>query len=113
MQVMTDLEVLEVLCKEGDDGTASRQIDHSAYFSSSAAAQQFSHWVQARGYELDQVDATDDGRICVRFFHVGTCKIADISSHTLALWRSAIELGGEYDGWETLVCRATSSEVKP
>src|SRR5215831_905546 len=113
MQIMTDLELLEVLRKEGDNGTASRQIDHWAYFSSSAAAQQFSHWVQARGYGLDQVDTTDDEKFCVRFFHVGTCEFADISSHSLALRRSARELRGEYDGWETLVCRATPSEVKP
>jgi len=113
MQVISDLEVLKVLWKEGDKGTASRQIDHWAYFPSSAAAQQFSQWVQARGYRLDQVDTTDDEKFCVRFFHVGTCELAEISSHTLALRRSASELGGEYDGWETSVCRATPSYVKP
>jgi hypothetical protein len=109
LQVIKNLEVLGVLRKEGDNGTASRQIDHCAYFSSSAAAEQFSQWVQEQGYGLDRVDSTDDEKFCVCFFHIGTCELADICSHTVALLHNARELGGEYDGWEAPVCRATAS----
>src|SRR5262249_23308638 len=81
------------------------QIDHWAYFPSSTAAEQFSLWVQAQGYELDSVSAADDGRLCVRFFHDGSCQLSDITSHTIALRRKASDLGGDYDGWETPVCK--------
>lgn len=104
-QVIKDLQVIEALQQEGDDGTASRQIDHWAYFPSRDAAEQFSRWVREQGYSLDASEADDEGRICVHFSHEGTVELADISSHTIALQRRAGELGGGYDGWETLVCR--------
>ncbi|MBI5686947.1 MAG: DUF695 domain-containing protein [Verrucomicrobia bacterium] len=106
-QVIKDLGVIEALQKEGDDGTASRQIDHWAYFSSQGTAEQFGGWAQGRGYILDGSDVSDEGKFCVRFSHTGTVQLADITSHTIALRRRASELGGDYDGWETPVCKAS------
>ena len=106
-QVIKDLGVIEALEKEGDDGTASRQIDHWAYFPSHDTAEQFGGWAQGRGYTLDRSDVSDDGNFCVRFSHTGTVQLADITSHTIALRRRASEIGGDYDGWETPVCKAS------
>ena len=106
-QVIKDLDVIEVLKKEGDDGTASRQIDHWAYFPSHDTAEQFVQWLRERGYDVDGSDAADDGKLCVRFRHEGTVRLTDITSHTIALKRRASELGGDYDGWETPVCKAS------
>jgi hypothetical protein len=105
-QVIKDLGVIETLHKHGDDGTTSRSVDHWAYFPSQVSAEQFSQWAQRRGYALDSSDATDDGKFCVRLRHNGTVLLADITSHTIALRRRASELGGDYDGWETPVCKA-------
>lgn len=105
-QVIKDLGVIEALQKEGDDGTASRQIDHWACFPSHDTAEQFGDWAQGRGYTLDRSDVSDDGTCCVRFSHTGTVQLADITSHTIALRRRASELGGDYDGWETQVYKA-------
>jgi hypothetical protein len=107
-QVIKDLRVIEVLQEEGDDGTASRQVDHWAYFSSQAAADSFSNWVHERGYVLVSTDIADDGEICVCFWHRGTIELADITSHTITLCRKANELGGNYDGWETPVCNKSA-----
>jgi hypothetical protein len=107
-QVIQDLRVLESVEKHGDDGTASRRIDHWAYFPARDAAEQFSQWAQGRGYSMDTTDTTDDGEFRVRFAHEGTLRLRDITSHTVVLRRKASELGGEYDGWETPVCKNTS-----
>jgi regulator of RNase E activity RraB len=106
-QVITDLRVIETLEKNGDDGTASRQIDHWVYLPSQATAEQFRGWAQGSGYTLGHSDASDDGKHCVCFSHTGTAKLADITSHTIALRRKASELGGNYDGWETQVCKTS------
>jgi Regulator of ribonuclease activity B/Family of unknown function (DUF695) len=106
-QVITDLRVIEALEKNGDDGTTSRQIDHWAYFPSQDAAKQFGGWAQESGYTLRHGDNSGDGKYCVRFSHTGTAKLADISSHSITLRRKASELGGNYDGWETQVCKTS------
>jgi hypothetical protein len=103
-QVIQDLRVIEELRKSGDDGNASRQIDHWAFFPSRALAEEYSDWLRERGYTLDGIEGDDD-RISVRFKHDGTAQLEDISSHTISLQRKARELGGNYDGWETPVCK--------
>jgi hypothetical protein len=105
-QVISDIRILEALKQEGDNGTASRRVGHWAYFPSPGSAEQFSQWAQGRGYSLDDVCATDSGKFRVRFFHSGRCLLSDITSHTVALRRKANQLGGQYDGWETPVCKA-------
>jgi hypothetical protein len=106
-QVIKDLGVIEALQKEGDDGTASRQIDHWAYFPSQDTAEQFGGWAKGSGYTVDGSDVSDGEKFCVRFSHTGTVQLADITSRTIALRRRASELGGDYDGWETPVCKAS------
>jgi hypothetical protein len=108
-QVIQDLKVIESLEKEGDDGSASRRVDHWAFFPSQAAADQFSQWAQERGYVLEEDNSTmDDGKFRVRIAHTGSIKLGDITSHTIALRRKASELGGDYDGWETVVCKSST-----
>jgi len=101
------LGVIDALQKHGDDGTASRRVNHWAYFPSKAAAEKFSRWAQERGYALDSGNPTEGGKFSVRFGHEGTVQLADITSHTIALRRRASELGGDYDGWEARVCKAS------
>jgi len=39
----------------------------------------------------------------VRFSHVGTMVLEDITGRTIAIDRKARELDGDYDGWETSI----------
>jgi hypothetical protein len=110
-QVIQDLHVIEVLERDGDDGSASRCIDHWAYFPSRSTAEQFSHWAREQRYAIASTNATDDGKFCVRFSHEGTVRLPDITSHTIALRRKASEFGGEYDGWETPVCKPSTGPI--
>lgn len=106
-QVIKDIRVIEALRKKGDDGKSSRQIEHWAYFPSHDTAERFSQWARERGYNVVGSDAANGGQICVRFSHEGTVQLTDITSNTIRLRRKASEIGGEYDGWETPVCRAS------
>jgi hypothetical protein len=104
-QVIMDLRLLEVLDKQGDDGATSRRIEHWAYFPSPTGAEQFVQWARDQQYDVSGTDARDNGKHCVRFSHNGTCQLSEITAHTVALRRKASELGGDYDGWETPVCK--------
>jgi hypothetical protein len=107
-QVILDISVLETLEKKGDDGTASRQIDHWAYFPSRYSAEQFAAWAQQRGYVSITVNPADNGKFGVCFSHQGTVRLSDITSHSIALRRKATELEGDYDGWESPVCEPSA-----
>lgn len=107
-QVIQDLGVIEALQKQGDDGTASRCIDHWAFFPAQSVAEAFALWASERGYGAATTDITDDGKFRVRFSHEGTVRLPDITSHTIALRRRASELGGDYDGWETPLCKTSA-----
>ena len=104
-QVINDLQVIENLESHGDDGSEPRKIDHWICFDDEPSSKDFVIWAESDSFteEPGQSHVTDDGRYCVRLFHHGTVKIDDISRHTLALRRKAAELGGDYDGWETLI----------
>ena len=104
-QVIRDLRVLNVLAKNGDVDTVVRRIDHWAYFAARDHADQFESWAAERGYKAISTEVAKDGRFGVRFYHEGTVQLPDISTHTVAIQRKTTDLEGEYDGWETMVCR--------
>jgi hypothetical protein len=103
-QVMKDMEVLEVLRKQGDDGTTSRRIEHWAYFPAKADAEQYAKWAGEQGYQTKPARESKDGQFVVSFSHEGVLELTAITSHTIRLNRTAKEHRGEYDGWETPVC---------
>lgn len=104
-QVIKDLQVIDSLRGHGDNGSEPRRIDHWIYFDDKHSSVDFVIWAENdRFTEEDEFsDETDDGKYCVRLFHTGTCKLGDISSHTITLRRKAVEHGGRYDGWETQI----------
>lgn len=110
-QVIKDQQVIEELNRHGDDGTAVRKVDHWIYFDDKEKLRNFLKWANSDRftYEPENSHKTDDGRFCVRLFHEGTIRLADITSHTIALRRKAEELGGKYDGWETPVMTSDDS----
>jgi hypothetical protein len=105
--VIRDMKVIESLKENGDDGTASRQIDHWIYFPNKGAVLPFIAWAENNGFvhDAEYSHEGDDGRYCVRLHHEGPARIDDVSHHTIALRRKAAELGADYDGWETPVIK--------
>jgi len=103
-QVVEDIKVLEILKRAGDQPSEARTIDHWAYFDTKANAEVFAAWLKEQGYSGMDLRVQKD-RYCVQFSHTGTTQLNDISAHTVALRRKTSELSGDYDGWETVVCR--------
>jgi regulator of RNase E activity RraB len=108
-RIAQDMKVLDALAEAGDDGVAIRQIDHWAFFNSESAAQEFSTWAAKAGYAVDGIHENEDGSQAVRFNHQGSAQLSDITQHTKELQRQVNSLGGDYDGWETEVCRSSQS----
>jgi hypothetical protein len=104
--MIEDLRVIAGLREEGDDTDAQRHVDHWAYFSSDSAAARFCQWARESGYGLEASGKDEDGRYPVRVFHEASMHWQDITSHTIKVRRKAVELGGDYDGWETEVFKA-------
>jgi len=127
MQVMQDMKLLDVLSKHGDDGTTERLVEHWAYFPDEENAAAFRAWLEEEGYALakesdeeaagdedqktdDEEEECDDEAICVRFAHEGPVTLSEITHHTIRLRRQATELQGNYDGWETVVCKERAED---
>lgn len=109
-QVIKDIGVIENLQSHGDDGHMPRRVDHWVYFKTKADAADFIIWAENDRYTEEPDKSGDiEGRgYCVRLYHEGTCRLPDITSHTIALNRKAMECGGEYDGWEVPVVKVPS-----
>lgn len=103
-QVIGDLSVLESLRERGDVNSIRRVVAHWAYFPAKPQAQQFADWANTNFYKINSVEATEDKKmVVVRFSHEGTMVLEDITRHTIAINRKAVQLGGNYDGWETSI----------
>lgn len=107
-RVIHDMSVIEALEKSGDDPAAQRKIEHWSYFPDEAMARRFAAWATSDRFTLDAENSGpgDNGKFCVRLFHVGSTVQRTVSNHTIALRRKAEEFGGEYDGWETVVVKS-------
>ena len=100
-----DLRVIAGLREEGDNTDARRRVDHWAYFSSDSAAARFCQWAQESGYDLEACGKGEGERYGVRVFHEASMHWQDITFHTIRVRHKTVELGGDYDGWETEVCK--------
>ena len=103
-QVIKDSQVLEELEKEGDKKDIKRVVDHWAYFDNLKSAEFFMIWAKKQNYKIVSIGPTENQKsVQVRYTHVGSMNLADITYHTIMSNRKARELNGEYDGWETSV----------
>jgi hypothetical protein len=101
-----DLRVIARLQEGGDNADARRRVDHWAYFPSVIAAERYCQWARQSGYYPEARGKDEDDRYRVGLFHECTMQWQDITFHTISLRHKAVEFGGEYDGWETEVCKA-------
>lgn len=104
-QMIKDLRVLDALRDRGDANERPREVSHWAYFADPAQAARFVEWLGGNDYKIAAIEPAQKGDTEVRFSHVGTMVLEDITRRTIGLNRKARELNGEYDGWETSVER--------
>ena len=111
-RVIKDIKVIEMLEGHGDDLLTEREIQHWVYFPTSAQRKAFLDWAAAAGYSAEELpkNVGVDGstkEYGVRLSHVASPKLDSISAHTLELLEEAKAHGGDYDGWQTYVVKAT------
>lgn len=93
--------VCEQLEQHGDKLSASRAIDHWAYFSNAASATAFIDEVRPLGFQLKEEPRHDEERdaIGVHVARVDVPSPRGIDEVTRPLFEAAQRHGGEYDGW--------------
>lgn len=108
IQLMNDSEVLEQLEQNGDAGDAVRRVDHWSYFPTSEAARTYKKFLEENEFIIEEVaeQPDEDGVYLVQFYR--NDQPAEISDTTLRLLQEALELNGDYDGWETAVIQKKS-----
>jgi hypothetical protein len=110
-QRIKNLHVIEQLKRHGDPLSKSRLVSHWLYFPSVAARSAFKTDVIAKGFTVlsDQKSARSDrGEVFgIVLERVDFVDWDSINAVTLELMTLAAMRGGEYDGWETPIVKAT------
>lgn len=106
-QVIQDMRVEYSLRKEGDPLTSPREVEHWAYFHNSSDRERFVDAVthQFAAVELYETPDNDRGIYTAKLAHTSLPDHRSINKFTMLLNRAAKDAGGDYDGWETSVCR--------
>jgi hypothetical protein len=94
--------VLELLARQGDALTHVREIDHFAFFPTTALRTQFIDKCLAAGFKLRGTSEPDkpDTSFGANLFHADAPNKETIGKVTSLLTGLAQQCGGEYDGWE-------------
>lgn len=108
IQLMNDSEIIEQLEQNGDAGIAVRRVDHWSYFPTSETAKIYKKFLEENEFVIEEVaeQPDEDGVYLVQFYKDD--QPAEISDTTLLLLQEALELNGDYDGWETAVIQKKS-----
>ncbi len=104
-----DNAVLASLQAEGDDSTAPRPIDHTAFFPSRDNRRSFAKAIEGEGY-VAKGETTGEGdappQFSLKFQPAEDIAPGDIHAFTERLELLAEEHGGAYDGWGCVVVKA-------
>jgi hypothetical protein len=97
--------VCDALKKHGDSLTQEREVDHWAYFPNPGARASFIEGVLRLGFRVRSMSEPEKAgdRYGVRICRTDLPAPDSIDDVTLPLFKLAVELGGDYDGWETQV----------
>ncbi len=106
-QVIQDMRVEDSLRKEGDPLTSRREVEHWAYFHKEADRKSFVEAVndQFDAIEMYETPDSERGTFTAKLAHTSLPDYRSMNKFTMLLNRAAKESGGDYDGWETSVCR--------
>ena len=110
-RAIADLHLIRLTQQENDDNSQMRNIDHFIYFNKLLEAQPFIEWATCNNYTHLHTEShiTDANQYCVRLAHHGRLEISDITPRTIELKNQAEICGGIYDGWETELVRAVTT----
>jgi len=105
---ISNRHVCEALQSHGDLLEQAREIDHWAYFASAAARDAFVARVAAMGFALRHAwDPDEDSEhYAAQVFRSDVPALDHIDAVTHPLLDAALELDGDYDGWECVVVKA-------
>jgi regulator of RNase E activity RraB len=97
--------VCEALLSEGDNPEKERPIEHLALFTTELGRERFAGRARELGYRVkpaaDAAEGEPDAEVFpIEFEHTGTTDPFDLTERTTILADEAMELDGEYDGWQ-------------
>ncbi|HQS99104.1 MAG: hypothetical protein B7Y26_11945 [Hydrogenophilales bacterium 16-64-46] len=106
-QVIQDMRVEDSLREEGDPLTTPREVDHWAYFHKASDRQRFVEAVTEHFAAIELYETPDNARgiFTAKLVHTSLPDYRSMNKFTMLLNRAAKDSGGDYDGWETSVCR--------
>lgn len=104
MRVIRNRQVLEQVEKLGDSLTKPRIVFHWIYFKTQKELNQFENFTANLGFETKnkvKTEEFDEYKFVILISRVDKVGYDDIDDYVLKLWEKALELNGDYDGWET------------
>lgn len=111
-QVMKAIRIIDLASSSGGDMSPRTEVEHWAYFEGLTDACLYAKTLLAQKYEIKYLGLFDSGKtLQVRFTHIGTMQLCDISPKTMWLARQARKHNGDYDGWE--ITMDSEGNLKP
>jgi uncharacterized protein (TIGR01619 family) len=105
MERIKNMDILELLMREGDTLESVRDVHHWIYFKTSNDRKLFAEDVLQLGYTVEgQLEGLEkEFPYSIQITRDQSITPGKIDDAVLELFRMAKELDGEYDGWETQV----------
>lgn len=107
MQTIQNGKVIQNLIENGDSLVSKRRVDHWAYFPDEEKRNRFLGFVKSKGFAVEGARHTPDNTnpYSLQFYRDDKVDQESVDEYTVELWQFANDIGGDYDGWETLVIR--------
>jgi uncharacterized protein (TIGR01619 family) len=107
LEYMSDQKVVLNLVKAGDDLSKPRQVDHWLYFKTEADRDKFILYSSKQNFKVESKKYAKDSELHYQLQISRTDKVdlGSITKITAVLRKKAVELNGDYDGWETFVIK--------
>jgi hypothetical protein len=107
LEYMANARILYQLKSEGDKLDKPRLIEHWLYFEDSNSRDTFIKYAEAEKFKVEDKAYLDNVTLHYQL-HISRVDSVDagfINALTIRLKRKANELGGNYDGWETILIK--------
>ena len=104
--IIQNRRIVEQLEKAGDNLTDEREVFHWIYFNNQDDLEKFVEFVEARNFKInvkEKADPSTNDKYVLSISRTDKVGYTDIDEYTLKLFEKAVELNGDYDGWETSV----------
>jgi len=106
-QGIENRRVCEALERNGDELLVAREIDHWAGFSEKNGRDEFVERAVSLGFSVRGISAGEqDGAYWAQLWRSDIPSMSGIDDVTLPLFKLALDCGGSYDGWESVVVQS-------